>query len=234
MFNFLPENVSTFGGDIDHVMWVITVIVGVWFIMAEGLLLYFAVRYRSRNGGRASHSTGTTGRALAWILVPAVLVLLCDLVIDLAQNPVWAAIKMTLPGTVDETIRIEGEQFAWNFVHAGSDRTFGTKDDIKTLNHMSVPVDSKIVFELGAKDVLHSLWIPHLRLKQDAVPGRTIKGWFEATKPGDYPIACAELCGGGHGTMKGRLHVLTKEDFQKWVTERSKEAESTTIDPFFE
>jgi len=234
MKGYFPENISTFGGDIDHLFWLITLVVGVWFVLAEGILLFFSLKYRSRKGLQAVHSTGTTRRAQAWILVPAVLVLFCDLVIDYVQSPVWANIKMSLPERVDEVVRIEGEQFAWNFVHPGSDRVFGTKDDIKALNHFNVPVDSKILFELGAKDVLHSLWIPHLRLKQDAVPGRTIKGWFEATRAGDYPVACAELCGGGHGTMKGRLHVMTKEDFQKWVTEKSNEASSTTIDSFFQ
>lgn len=234
MNGFLPENISTFGGDIDHVLWFITLVVGVWFLIAEGLLFFFSFKYRSRNGNQAAHSTGTSRKALAWILVPAVLVLLCDLIIDYVQSPVWANVKTSLPGAVDETIRIEGEQFAWNFVHPGADRTFGTKDDIKTLNHLTVPVDSKIVFELGSKDVIHSLWIPNLRLKQDAVPGRTIRGWFEATKAGDFPVACAELCGGGHGTMKGRLHVMEKEEFRTWVAYKSKEAESTILDSFFE
>jgi cytochrome c oxidase subunit 2 len=96
-----------------------------------------------------------------------------------------------------------------------------TSDDIQTLNQLTIPVARKIQFELLAEDVLHSLWIPNLRLKQDAVPGRTIRGWFEATKEGTYPIACAELCGSGHGTMKGELHVLGPPDYEKWLKENS-------------
>jgi cytochrome c oxidase subunit II len=72
---------------------------------------------------------------------------------------------------------------------------------------------------ITANDVIHSFFIPNLRFKQDAVPGRTILGWFEATKPGKYELPCAELCGFGHSGMKGWLFVHTPEDYQKWAAE---------------
>jgi cytochrome c oxidase subunit 2 len=65
--------------------------------------------------------------------------------------------------------------------------------------------------------VIHSFFLPHLRLKQDAVPGREIEAWFEATKPGRYELPCAELCGFGHSGMKGWLTVHSPDEYQKWV-----------------
>jgi cytochrome c oxidase subunit 2 len=72
---------------------------------------------------------------------------------------------------------------------------------------------------LKSKDVIHSFFLPNLRLKQDAVPGREIEAWFEATKPGRYELPCAELCGFGHSGMSGWLIVHTPAEYQKWVTE---------------
>ncbi|MBI2981140.1 MAG: cytochrome c oxidase subunit II [Deltaproteobacteria bacterium] len=218
MTGWLPEDISTFGHGIDHTLRVIYYIVGAWFVLAEAVLFYFIIRYRKGANRKATYQPGTTSKALAWILLPAVLILAFDLGIDLVQGPVWNEIKIYLPSP-DQTVRITGRQFVWEITHPGPDNQIETADDIQTLNQFVVPVHKKIVFELKSQDVLHSLWIPNLRLKQDAVPGRTIKGWFEATKEGTYPLACAELCGSGHGTMKGELHVLSEPDYQNWLRE---------------
>jgi cytochrome c oxidase subunit 2 len=77
-----------------------------------------------------------------------------------------------------------------------------------------VPVGKPVVLVLKAKDVIHSLFLPNLRFKQDTVPGREIQQWFEATKPGRYEMPCAELCGFGHSGMKGWLTVHTPEEYQ--------------------
>ncbi|HSA59151.1 MAG TPA: cytochrome c oxidase subunit II [bacterium] len=221
MMQWFPENISTYGQGVDHVIQVIYWIVGAWFVVVEGLFLYFILRYRRKDGVRAAYEPGTSGKALAWILIPAVVILGFDVGIDLVQGPVWNEIKLTLPAKPDQIIRIKGKQFVWDITHPGRDGALDTADDIQTLNQLNVPLNAKIVFELTAEDVIHSLWLPNLRLKQDAVPGRTIKGWFQATKEGDYPLACAELCGSGHGTMRGQLHVLNPADYQKWLDENS-------------
>ena len=219
MLRWLPESISTYGYRIDHVIQVIFIIVGVWFLLVEGVLIYFVIRYRRRAGQiekTATFQAGTSFTSLLWVLVPAVLILGFDLGIDIVQGPVWDEIKLSLPVS-DQTIRIKGRQFLWEFTEPGRDGLLDTKDDIQTQNQLTVPVHAKILFELQSADVIHSLWIPNLRLKQDAVPGRTIQGWFETTKEGTYPIACAELCGSGHGVMKGELHVVSTADYRKWM-----------------
>jgi cytochrome c oxidase subunit 2 len=85
---------------------------------------------------------------------------------------------------------------------------------------MHVPVGKVVRIDLTSKDVIHSFFVPNLRLKQDAVPGRLIHVWFEATEVGQYEIPCAELCGFGHSGMKGNLTVQSQADFDKWLADQ--------------
>jgi len=80
-----------------------------------------------------------------------------------------------------------------------------------------VPVNKVVRIQLASKDVIHSFFVPNMRLKQDAVPGRDIPVWFEATETGQYEIPCAELCGFGHSGMKGTLYVDSPQDYQKFI-----------------
>ena len=82
-----------------------------------------------------------------------------------------------------------------------------------------VPVGKVVRFELQSEDVIHSFFVPEMRLKQDVVPGRTIRGWFEATKTGTYEIACSELCGFGHYSMHGNVIVQTPAEYAAWQRE---------------
>ena len=98
--------------------------------------------------------------------------------------------------------------------------TFDTGDDKTIDGDLHVPVNKKVRLYLRAKDVIHSFFVPVLRLKQDAVPGREIIAWFEAIKAGRWEIPCAELCGPGHSGMKGWLKVDTDEEYAEWVQEQ--------------
>ncbi len=217
---WLPQNVSTFGGDIDWVFRLILYVVGVWFILAEGTLLYFVLRYRRRNGRTASFNRGETWRELAWIFIPAVIVLVLDFGIDAAGGPVWDKVKEELPPATIE-VKVKAKQFNWEFTYAGPDGKFGTADDITQENEMHVPVNQVVRLTLTSGDVIHSFFVPNLRLKQDVVPGRTIPAWFEDTRLGSYPIACTELCGFGHYSMAGTLIVQTAQDYAQWLKEHS-------------
>jgi cytochrome c oxidase subunit 2 len=81
-------------------------------------------------------------------------------------------------------------------------------------------------FELTATEVLHSFWVPELRLKQDAIPGRTIQGWFQPIREGSWELVCAEICGVGHTMMKGMLHVDSPEAFAAWAAAQAPRAEA--------
>ena len=82
-----------------------------------------------------------------------------------------------------------------------------------------MPVDQQVIIKLGSVDVLHSFFVPVLRLKQDAIPGTILSVWFTATKTGEYEIVCAELCGLGHYRMRGFLTVESEADYQAWLAE---------------
>ncbi len=130
----------------------------------------------------------------------------------------WAKVKREPPPT-DFELSVAAKQFNWDVGYPGPDGKLGTPDDVRFDNDIHVPVNKVVRLHLTANDVIHSLFIPNLRFKQDAVPGRTILAWFEATKPGRYELPCAELCGFGHSGMKGWLHVHTAEDYGKWASE---------------
>ena len=219
MQNWFPENVSTFGGDVDGVFWFIFYIVTVWFFLTEGLILYFIFRYRRKPGRNAVYATGDTWRQLAWVLVPIAIVVVLDLMIDIRGADVWAKVKGQRPPS-DFVVRGIGKQFNWEFVYAGPDGKFGSDDDLTTDNELHVPVSKVIHVLLTSKDVIHSFFLPHFRLKQDAVPGRQIPVWFEATRIGEFESPCAELCGFGHSGMNGKVIVHSAEDYQKWLSEK--------------
>ena len=216
MLSWFPENISTFGGDIDRVFSLIYYIVGFWFLLTEATLVYFLFRYRRRPGQAATYSRGETWSELAWVLVPVAIVLALDLGIDMASGPVWAHVKEQRPSDGVQVI-VTGKQFNWNFTYPGPDGKFDTPDDKTIENELHVPANQNVLLTLRAKDVIHSFFIPNVRLKQDVLPGRTIKGWFNATKPGQYEIACAELCGFGHYNMRGFLIVHESADYQQWL-----------------
>ena len=216
---WFPENVSSFGGEVDALFRLILYVTGGWFVLTEGLILFFLLRYRRREGRRAAYVPGSDFKQLGWILVPCLIVLLLDLWIDFRGADVWAKIKGRVPPS-DFHVQVTGKQFNWEILYPGPDGEFSTVDDLLTENELHVPAGRVVRVILKSKDVIHSFFLPNLRLKQDAVPGRAITAWFEATKPGKYEMPCSELCGFGHSGMSGWLYVHTAEEYENWVKER--------------
>ncbi len=212
---FVPQ-ASTFAADVDHLILLVGVIVGVWFILAEVVLFGLIFKFRARDGQRSQYIAGEDKSEKRWVSYPHYAVLVFDVVIVIAALRVWNTIKVDTPGT-QETVRVIAQQWAWTFVHAGPDGQLDTADDITTVDSLNVQVDRTYQFELHSRDVLHSFSIPVFRLKQDAVPGRIIRGWFTPTRTGDYDIQCAEICGIGHGLMPARIHVQTAAQHAAWL-----------------
>lgn len=216
---WLPESVSTYGGEIDAIIALIYYLTLAWFFLTMGAFVLFLVLYRRREGRRATYVRGERLREAAWVLAPLVVVLVLDLWIDFRGAPVWARVKQTMP-PAEVTIQVTAKQFNWEILYPGPDGKFGTADDRQLDNELHVPVGKPVHVILKSRDVLHSFFLPNLRLKQDIVPGRTIGAWFEATKPGEYELPCAELCGFGHSGMKGWLYAHSAEDYQRWLREQ--------------
>ena len=214
MLSWLPVDVSTFGRDIDSLFYLIYYITGATFILVTVLMILFLVIYREKDGRRATYSHGNTTLEIIWTIIPAAILV----VLSFMSVSTWAKVKRFAPES-DFEIQVTAKQFNWEVVYPGTDRKFGTADDVQFDNDIHVPVNKVVRVHLGSKDVIHSFFLPNLRLRQDAVPGRRILVWFEATKPGKYEIACSQLCGFGHSGMIGWLYVDTPEDYAKWAAE---------------
>jgi cytochrome c oxidase subunit 2 len=214
MLRWLPEDVSTFGPDIDSLFYLIYYITAATFIVVTVLMVWFVIAYRQREGRRAIYTHGNTTLEIIWTIVPAAILI----VLSFMSVSTWARVKRHAPDS-DFELQVTAKQFNWEIVYPGTDGKFGTDDDRKFDNDLHVPVNKVVRIHLLASDVIHSFFLPNLRLKQDAVPGRSILVWFEATKPGKYELPCAELCGFGHSGMRGWLFVHTQEDYTKWAQE---------------
>ena len=220
MIEYYIPALSTYAGDIDFIINLILVLVGFWFVVSEGVFFWLILRFRKKDGVKAQYVAGETKKEKRWITIPHYLVLVCDIFILYFALTTWYEVKQNLP-VAEHTVRIIGQQWAWTFVHEGPDGTIGTKDDISTINELHVEVDKLYHYKLEATDVLHSFSVPVFRLKQDAIPGRVITGWWEATQTGEYSIQCAEICGIGHGLMGARIFIETPERQAAWIAEHS-------------
>ena len=212
MIQYFIHSASSFSGDIDNLFFVITLIIGFWFILVFGALVYFILKFRRKDGVKAKYITGEKHSETKWTHYPHYAVIAMDVVIIAVNIIVWVNIKQTLPPK-DNLIRVIGQQWSWAFVHAGPDGVLDTADDIATVNDLHVKVDETYHFELQSRDVLHNFSVPAFRLRQDAVPGRTITGWFKPTKTGTYDLQCAEMCGYGHGIMGAAITVHSEESY---------------------
>ena len=216
----LPQ-ASSYAGHIDGLFGLITFLVGFWFIVSEAVFFYLIFRFRRKTPDqKAEYVTGEEPHQKRWVTIPHILVIICDIVLIFGTVYVWYKVKQDLP-PAQATIRVVGQQWAWTFEHPGPDGKLGSEDDITLVDELHLKANTVYHFKLESKDVLHSFSIPAFRIKQDSVPGRTITGWFEAIKEGEYDIQCAEMCGAGHGLMKSDLYVHSPKSYERWLKQIS-------------
>lgn len=208
----LPESFSTFGDDIDRLYYIIFAITTVAFVVTQAILVWILVRYRHREGRKAEHFHGNNTVELAWTLGTAAIVI----GLGIASTGVWHDIKRNVPDGAMEVI-VTAKQFEWNTTYPGPDGLLGTDDDFEQRNTLDVPLGQPVLVHLRSEDVIHSFFLPEMRVKQDALPGKSIRVWFEPTRAGEYVIGCAELCGLGHYRMQGQLTVHAAGDYPTWV-----------------
>jgi cytochrome c oxidase subunit II len=218
---WLPPNVATYGGEIDLIFHIVLWITGIIFILVIGTLLWFSFRYRHKPGRRAEHIHGNWKIEAVWTVIPFLIV------IALGAMSIGLWLDLKRPDRFPEpglTIAVHASQFEWDVTYPGPDGQLGTDDDFRVRNQIHVPVGETVLVHLTAEDVIHSFFLPHFRVKQDAVPGLPQQVWFAATETGEFELACAELCGTGHTRMRGRLFVHTREDFEAWQLEERRVA----------
>lgn len=210
----LPQNISTFGDEIDGMFHIIAWLTIAVFFLVEILLIWFLIRYRAREGRRATYTHGNNRMEVMWTAATALIVV----VLGVMSRGLWLDIKdprrFPEPGL---ELTIVAKQFEWNVTYPGPDGELETGDDFTVRNRMDVPIDRPTHVILHAEDVIHSFFVPDFRVKQDAVPGMTINVMFTPTKAGTYEIACAELCGVGHYIMRGKITVEPQQAFDRWL-----------------
>ena len=222
------EQASTYAGSVDWLFWIITFIVGFWFLVAEFVFFGFLIKYRRKEGEKAGYVTGTKKSEKKWITIPHLLIICFDVVLVAGAIKVWNEVKLDLPEP-DQTVRVIARQWAWIFEHPGPDGKLDTEDDIRTTDELTLQKGVTYHFELTSRDVLHSFSIPVFRLKQDIVPGRTIKQWAKPTKTGTFDIQCTEICGIGHGLMGAVLHIQNEDDHIAWMEKHTKTSQANTL-----
>lgn len=214
---------STYAHSIDHLFILIAAIVGFWLIAAEGMMFGLVFKFRAKDGRPTQYITGEEPHLKRWISIPHYIIIVCDIVILAGAITVWYNIKQVMP-PADVTVRVIGQQWAWSFQQPGPDGVLDTADDIRTVGELHVAVNTTYHFELLSRDVVHSFAVPAFRLKQDALPGRTISGWFRPDRVGTYDIQCTQMCGIGHALMAGRVIVETPQAHAAWLIRNSNPA----------
>jgi cytochrome c oxidase subunit 2 len=274
---WLPDNIASFGYEVDNLFYIILVITGFFFVLTEALLVYCMWKYAYRPGAKADYVEGNNRLEMLWTAVPAAILLF----ISFAQIGAWERIKYaTRMPPPHQVVQVTARQWEWRLRYPHDDRFNAARadaaeaarindasrrwgevpsfDDVHTTNELHTWKGAKVKIYLKTVDVLHSFGIPNLRLMQDALPGKTIPMWFEATEantkkiPADpitktidtwvipdpkraWEIACKELCGNGHYRMRGLLYVHeTEADYKDWLKhqlelQRSHKAEESLV-----
>jgi len=215
------HSASSIGKQIDALFVIILWITGVVFVGTQVVLVWALWKYADAPGRIANYFHGSQRLELIWTVIPAVFLLF----IALYQMQTWADVKFRSSSpNVAPVAEVTGRQFQWLMRYPGPDGKFRTGDDVHTINDLHFVKDQATLIQLQSKDVIHSFFLPQLRIKQDAVPGLKIPVWFDADQAGKYELVCAELCGWGHYKMRGMVTVhATQAEFDDWIKTASKE-----------
>ncbi len=241
-----PPNLSTYGHQIDSLINIVHIFMVVLFVGWGIFLVYCLIRFRARPDHAPNYESTKT--RIPKLIEVGVVVFEAFLLIGLSY-PVWSKYKSDFPPAEDSlVVRVVAQQFVWNIHYPGRDGQFGktdiqsvtdsnplgldlndpaARDDITTVNQLHFPVGKPVIAHLSSKDVIHSFWIPVLRVKQDAIPGMVNSVWWEATETGQFEISCAQLCGVGHTLMRGFVSIDTPEAFDAWMAEQEQLLQGT-------
>ncbi|KRT66755.1 MAG: cytochrome C oxidase subunit II, transmembrane region, cytochrome c oxidase subunit II [Candidatus Dadabacteria bacterium CSP1-2] len=200
--NWVPEVASNLASKVDAVIWFITVISLVFFILISIFLVYFAIRYRRRQENEETpYITGSHVLETIWTIIPSILLI----VIFVYGFVVYK--DMRTPPEDSLEVTVIGRQWLWQFKY---------NNGKTTLNELYIPEGRPIKLVMTSEDVLHSFFVPAFRVKQDLVGGMYTYLWFTPTKTGTYELYCTEYCGTGHSTMLGKVIVMSPQEYEKW------------------
>lgn len=245
---FLPVSASEHGVWVDKMINVTFFFTGIVFLITQVLLFAFVFLYRFKRGRKAAYLPENHNVEIVWTVVPAIVLFI--LVGMGLKN--WFKIFKPAP-TEAIVIEATAQQFRWTIRYPGADKTLGPRDFtlVNSSNELGVnwndetshddfiaqdivlPVNKAVLVKIGSLDVLHNFYLPHFRLKMDAVPGIPTKFWFRPTittdsmrvivnDPNfDYELACAELCGSAHYNMRKVVKIVKEDEYEEWKAKQS-------------
>jgi cytochrome c oxidase subunit 2 len=240
--HWLPENINDHGRVIDNLFMFILWLTGVIFVATGVVLFWFMWKYdAARHTEPVIYMHGSHTLEVIWSIIPAAVLVF----IAIFQMSAWADAKLKRPllsnadgiiGNEDDVplpalVKVTGRQFEWRIRYAGEDGIIGNEDDVQLVNDLHLPVNEELVVQIESQDVLHSFFLPNMRIKQDVVPGMKQFVWFRANKVGLYDIVCAELCGWGHYKMRGRLTIESRAEFDRWLKSKWDEQNQAAFVP---
>lgn len=252
---FLPEAASEHGKRTDNLFWITMGVIGCVFFATHVLLFYFPFKYQYREDRKATFYPHNDRLELVWTVIPGIVLT----VLVVSGWWVWRDITSAAPEKAT-VVEIVGKQFNWLARYPGDKQAVLGKgkpelgrydyrlidavnevgidftdensfDDFMS-GEIHVPKGVPVLLKIHARDVLHSVFMPHFRLKMDAVPGMQTQFWFVPEKSTaemreslenpafNYELACTEVCGKGHFSMKMTVVVDEPEDYQKWVASK--------------
>ena len=198
-----PAQASAYSGDVDTLLLGFAALAILLSAPVFILMAYFAFKYRrGKAANRAPRPDRNIWVEISWSIFPFFLIL----VFYIWATRLYFAEANPPPDALE--IDVVAKQWMWKFQHPGGQRE---------INELHVPADRPVKLTMASQDVIHSLYIPALRLKKDLVPGRYETMWFNADRPGTYPLTCAEFCGTDHSVMGGHFIVMKPADYARWL-----------------
>ena len=200
---FWPVRASTLANRTDALMIFMIAVTGFFTVMIFVLIFVFAMKFRRARNPIATQIEGSNTLEAIWTLIPFGIFMVMF---------VWSAsIYMTWaqPPPDAEQIFVVGKQWMWKFEHPEGQRE---------IDQLHVPLGRAIRLTMISQDVIHSLFLPEFRVKQDVLPGRYTTLWFQTTKPGRYHLFCTQYCGTMHAGMIGEVVVMEPAEYQAWLS----------------
>lgn len=206
----MPVETSAYSQQVDVFAIAFTALILLLAAPVFILIIVYAVKYRRGKPADRLHPPKRNLRMeLSWSILPFV----CLLGFFGWSTALFAT--RYFPPADALGIDVVAKQWMWKFQHP---------EGQGEINELHVPVNRPIKLTMASQDVIHSLYVPALRLKQDVVPGRYTVMWFTPTKTGNFRLACAEFCGTDHSVMGGQIVVLNQADYAGWLDHFSVDA----------
>ena len=196
---------STIAPEIDRIFWILLLLGGGVMALVGILVLVFAIRYRRGSPARRGPLPALLGREveIGWTVATLFVFLFLFWWVVGAELPQFEVPAKAMP------IHIVAKQWMWKAEHPSG---------VREIDALHVPTGVPVALVMTSQDVIHSFSVPAFRIKQDVLPGRYVTTWFQATRPGEYHLFCAEYCGTDHARMTGTVSVLTPEAYARWTS----------------